>query len=200
MLKKLTLIGLITAATCGFSLAYADSKKVTVTHYKGEIVEPIVTPAYYYHGPYMGITIGDKINYTARPTTYNGLEGTVAAGYAFLNQNFYLAGEIFAGDSVSLQNYANNGNARSTWSYGASIIPGTLITDKVMSYLRAGVIRTRFTTDSTVTGGQVGVGIQTAISPAWDLRGEYDYNFYRHVNHIGNPKAGQFNIGLIYKI
>ncbi len=210
MLRKLSLASLLFIVCSNFAMANHMHNKDMNRHkhnddnnmamYKGE-VQPMPAPHYYYNGPYLGVSLGDRVNYTSTPTVYNGLEGNLSAGYAFVMESFYFAGEIFVGDSAVLQNYANNGSARSTWSYGLSLIPGILMNDTVLGYLRLGILNTNFTTNNNnATGGQVGLGLQTAITERWDLRGEYIYDFYRSVSYIGNPKSAQFNLGLVYKI
>ncbi|HSW71331.1 MAG TPA: outer membrane beta-barrel protein, partial [Gammaproteobacteria bacterium] len=171
--------------------------------YKGEVAAPCPTcPAPFMAGAYLGLSVGSIINYTTAPAVYNGLEGTLFGGYGWLWDQVYGGLEIFVQDSVAITNNTSAlGSAKSTWGYGLSILPGYLLTDNVLGYLRLGVARTRFSTgNSTVTGGQLGLGLDTALCNNWDLRGEYVYSFYNSLsNHGGSPKSQQFNLGLIYK-
>ena len=59
----------------------------------------------------------------------------------------------------------------------------------------------------TLTGGQIGVGLQTTLTQNVDLRGEYDFTSYKSGNFntgIGvtnkiSPRSDSFNLGLVYK-
>ena len=199
MFKKLVTVSLILAASSSVAFAKHNYKG----DYKNEApaVEPC--PTYQFAaGPYLGLSVGNRTNFTHSPTAYNGLQGTLSGGYGMmLSPSWYLAGELFIGNSAELNDYRLAGNgARSTWDYGVSIIPGYMITDYVMAYLRAGVVRDRFSDQaSSSTGGQVGLGAQTNVYDNWDVRTEYTYTAYRSVTGISAPKSGQFNIGLVYK-
>ncbi|EKD71436.1 MAG: hypothetical protein ACD_46C00181G0001 [uncultured bacterium] len=75
-----------------------------------------------------------------------------------------------------------------------------MITDYVLTYLRAGVVRARFSDMSTnKTGWQIGLGGQTNIYQNWDLRGEYVYSQYQSISGIGKPASDQVNLGIVYK-
>lgn len=193
MFKQLLVVSavLVTSTTVAFA---AQS-------YKGEMAP---CPTYVYaSGPYLGLSAGVRNNYTSSPFVYKGLEGTVSGGWGImLNPSWYLAGEIFAGTSTNLKNYTHDGvGVKSSWSYGIDIIPGFMITDYVLTYLRAGISNTRFTNQSTnKSGWHVGLGGQTNITGNWDLRGEYIYTQYSNVSGIGKPQADQFNLGIVYKL
>ena len=165
-------------------------------------------------GPYMGVSLGTRTNYTSNPATYKGLEATFFGGMSGLWNNFYLAEELFVGNSAKLLDYTfdpgpneNQISAKSSWSAGLAIMPGLLITDNVLAYLRVGVLKTNFTDVATnassgiSNGGQLGLGFQIAIAMNWDLRADYIYSFYEQPREtgLGSPKTDQFNLGLIYK-
>lgn len=186
-------------------------KAYTTIHsdYKGEVtpvaVSAISTAApcatsLFSTGAYVGFGIGSRINYLSNTATFNGIEGNIFGGYGMAWDQVYAAVEIFAQDTAELSNYRNNvSNASSTWGYGLSVLPGYMINDSVLGYLRLGVVSTRFSAgNNSATGGQAGFGLQTALSNSWDLRGEYVYSFYKSIRS-GNPKAQQFNLGLVYK-
>jgi opacity protein-like surface antigen len=202
MLKKL----LVATAIFSISSTAAFARHVykdDAMDYKNEVPRPPCATARFGSGAYLGLSVGARTNYTRTPVVYKGLEGTLSLGYAeMLAPNFYLAGELFGGDSAQLVNYrdiASNG-VRSTWSYGFDLIPGVLLTDSVLGYLRAGVVRTRFNNQgSNANAWQAGLGMQTNVAANWDLRLEYIYSIYRSVNLIGNPNSDQYNLGLVYK-
>ncbi|OGT36557.1 MAG: hypothetical protein A3F12_05150 [Gammaproteobacteria bacterium RIFCSPHIGHO2_12_FULL_38_14] len=203
MFKKLLVSSIILAASSTVAFAAGGSYKGE-KDYKGEMMP---CPTYTYTaGPYIGLSVGLRTNYSGSPTVFKGLDGNLSLGYgAMVTPSFYLAGEIFGiatGNIKDLQytSGTTNYSAKSNWSYGASILPGYMITDYVLGYLRAGVIATRFNQQSvTKTGGQLGLGGQTSLTPNWDLRGEYVFTQYRTVGSIGRVASDQVNLGLVYK-
>ncbi|EKD73962.1 MAG: hypothetical protein ACD_45C00124G0002 [uncultured bacterium] len=150
--------------------------------------------------PYLGVGLG-LTNNTSNNASYRGIPLTLSGGFgATINQNIYLAGEIFANFATStLNNNVGSVSLKTTYGYGISFIPGVMLSDHSMTFLRLGLIKTRFSSlDNTATGGQIGWGLQTGITQNWDLRGEYDYTKYRHVSGV-SPKADTFNVSFIYK-
>lgn len=221
MLKHLTLAAvLLTTMT---SMVFADNRyhhpqrKVYKGMYKGETTNylpppPVVVPqpAHFSFGggPYVGLSLGARTNYTSNPVAYKGIEGTLTAGFGVLVKNgFYIAEEVFIGDGFQVQNYDDSAEgAKSSWSIGLSVLPGYLILDNLIGYLRLGVVKTHFSSDGSNNGGQVGLGFESALSESWDLRGEYIYSFYESSQNcgsrpgqLGSVKSDQFNIGLLYK-
>src|SRR5439155_26844016 len=86
-----------------------------------------------------------------------------------------------------------------TYGYGASIIRGLVLSDHTVAFARARVIRSHFA--KTKTGGQVGVGIQTALTQNVDLRGEYDFAAYGTFKRQGfknEPRTDAFNLSAVY--
>lgn len=174
--------------------------------YKGEVAAPCPTcPVPFHPGAYVGLSVGSLLNYASRPAIYNGLQGTLFGGYGWMWDQWYGALELFVQDSAQITNYTNNsgnGNVSSSWGYGLSVLPGYMIVDNVLGFLRLGVVETHFNSGSNQwrTGGQIGLGLDTALCTNWDLRGEYIYSFYNSLsNSYGLPRSQQFNLGLIYK-
>lgn len=125
-------------------------------------------------------------------------------GYGgLMSEGFYLAGEIFGmAGTIKVTNYTAVGanNVKNTNTFGFSIIPGIQISEYTIGYLRIGAVSARFPSVSkNAMGGQLGLGLQTSLTQAWDLRGEYVYTAYRSLNGIGSAKADWFGVGLIYK-
>lgn len=176
MFKKLLIASAILATTS--SLAFAEA------------------------APYIGAGLG-VTNNTSSSSSFRGVTGTVMGGYgATVNQNIYLGGEVFGtGFTTVLDNNTKNSpSLRTTYGYGASFIPGLMLSDHTMTFVRLGAVRTRFSNlNSTSTGGQLGLGMQTNITQNWDLRGEYDYTSYGKVSGISTV-SDQFNLGLVYKV
>ena len=138
--------------------------------------------------PYVGLQLGantggswNLVNPAGR-STYFGTSGEsigILGGYGKLfGARWYLGGEGFWNDSVTRTATKNTDTIgttvkmRTTYSYGASILPGFYIVSDTMLFARLGVIRTRFeltesiaaqsssqTSDNTATGGQVGVWV-----------------------------------------
>ncbi|MEO8402145.1 MAG: outer membrane beta-barrel protein [Gammaproteobacteria bacterium] len=154
----------------------------------------------------------------------NGVFGGFFAGVGTdLTPQFYLAGEIF-GDGSSANTSTKTINTgtvpasvsmRLRYSYGGSIIPGYNINPAALVYLRLGGIRSRFDfhqtvvpsyatsnlSKKTVTGGQLGIGLQGNFSNNWSVRGEYDYTSYRSFNSFGNiicARDNLINVGVLY--
>lgn len=175
MFKKIIIVSAILATSS--TLAFADS------------------------APYVGVGLGIDNN-TSNNSSFRGVPGTILAGFGgTVNPSIYLGGEVFANLFTGvLDNNSRNYSLRSTYSYGASFMPGVVVRDHSMVFARLGVLETRFTSlsSSAASGGQVGLGLQTSLTQNWDLRGEYDYAFYNKVGGV-SPVSDQFNLGLIYK-
>lgn len=202
MFKKLVIATAVLAASS--SIAFAANYK---GDYKGEKMAPCPTYSYT-AGPYIGVSIGPIINVTSAPMAFEAFSGTLSVGWAgMLTPSFYLAGELFGQGNASIKNYSvNNASAKSTWTYGLDVIPGYMLTDYVLGYLRLGVGRAQFSesgpsgnSNNNSTAWRLGVGGQTNLYQNWDLRGEYVYNGYGSVSNVGKVQSSQFNIGVIYK-
>jgi|GEM_PF-1261134 len=175
--------------------------------YKGEIAAPCPTcPPGIQAGPYVGLGLGSLLNYTSHHASYNGLEGNLFGGYGWLWDQWYGGLEVFVNDNLEMTNNTSPtyGSAKSSWSYGGSLLPGYLIQENVLGFLRLGVIETRFNGNGGKNkwkfGGQVGLGLQTMLCQNWGLRGEWMYNFYNSMGSasIGVPRAQQYNLSLLY--
>lgn len=218
MLKRLTIASVILVATTHFACADTVGHVHRKVTYKGETINyappPISAPlpqsAHFAWGggPYLGLNLGVRTNYTSNPVAYKGLEGTLTAGFGVLMKSgFYIGEEVFAADGVQLQNYSDSAEGgKSSWSIGLSVLPGYLILDNLIGYLRLGVVKTYFSSNGSYNGGQVGLGLEAALSENWDLRSEYIYSFYgtesscsSEPGELGSVKSDQFNVGLIYK-
>ena len=149
--------------------------------------------------PYVGAGLGITTN-TGSNGSFRGVTGTVMGGYgAIMGESFYLGGELF-GDAFTATMTDHGSGMRTTYGYGASILPGFMLSEHTMAFARLGVQLSHFSkADSTVMGGQAGLGFQTSMTQNWDVRGEYDYTDYRKVSGQ-NPVADQFDVSLIYKI
>lgn len=175
MLKKLFMLYLLLA--CSASLALPK-----IIYKKGD--------------PYIGGALGVQ-----NTEGYNGLFAQAFGGInARLGQSqkVYVGGELFA-DTGTLplsQKYFH----RTTYGFGASVIPGFILSEKTLAFIRAGIATFRFNkTNNFFTGGQLGLGLQTAINDCTDIRGEYVYTGKGIFHNFGTPRFNFFNLGILYK-
>lgn len=177
MFKKLLITTAILTATTGIAVASSSS-------------------------PYVGVGTGINV-VTGSSSVFRGMPLNIFAGYgATVAQNIYLGGELFGtvGTLQVTDNTSGTSSLKTTYGFGASFMPGLILADHTMAYVRMGVVRTRFSNlSSSATGGQVGLGMQTSLAQNWDLRGEYDYTGYNKVRSI-SPRSDLFTVGLVYKL
>lgn len=152
--------------------------------------------------PYIGASTGLVNNSGAQwPHTgdFRGIPVNVFLGFANLTaQGMYLAGELTG--TLGTGEATSNLGVKSSYGYGASILPGVLLSEHTLAFARAGVVRSRFSSASSMsTGGQLGVGLQTSLTQSLDVRGEYDYTSYSSVSKVGSPRQDAFMAGLVYK-
>ena len=211
MFKKLLIASVVLAASS--SIAFAHGYKSDYKgDYKGEAQVAAPCPMYVYNltGPYIGFSLGGRSNFNHEPSMFRGVEGQLSLGYGMMmDPAFYLAAELFIHDTAKVSEYRaafdadldNDNSVKTQFGYGLSIIPGYLITDHVLAYMRLGVVRDKFAQHhaGSKTGGQAGLGLQTNIAPNWDLRAEYDYSVYSSAHEIGNVRADTFNVGVVYR-
>jgi opacity protein-like surface antigen len=162
----------------------------------------VVSSTAFAGAPYVGVSTGITVN-TANFTNYRGLPGTIFGGYGTgLGQGFYLGGEAFV--TLGHATITDNG-LKSGYEYGIGVLPGILISDHTMGYLRIGLAQTKFSPNnagnSTVTGGQLGIGLQTSLTQNWDLRGEYTYTANKSISGVsGSPRTDDTTIAMVYKL
>jgi opacity protein-like surface antigen len=153
------------------------------------------------NAPYIGFSAGENTN-TSTYRNFRGLPANIFVGYgATIGEGVYLGGEVFG--NVATATITDNGLKSST-GYGVSFMPGIMLSDHTVGFIRLGIVRTKFqpsgASDNSVTGGQLGVGMQTALMQNWDVRGEYVFSTYQGLGQIsGNPKTDEFLLGLAYK-
>jgi opacity protein-like surface antigen len=196
MFKKLLIASAVLAAST--SVAFAGC-------YKGEPYKGEVAPCPCYNpivAPYLGLSVGNQINYGRTNRAFDGIPVTGSFGYGgIIAPYWYLAGEVFGDYDIQVKNFAIAGSGyKNTWSYGASIIPGYMINSMVLGYVRLGVVREYFSGPAQWgTGGQAGVGLQTGLCQNWELRAEYVYSYIGKTDSIGKPQQAGANVGLIYR-
>ena len=172
--------------------------------YKGSYKEEPCPTYVYQTGPYVGLSIG-PVTSVASNSSFKGFTGDLSLGYGALWDQFYLAGEIFGQWTGKLKELTNTvgTSPKNNYGWGVSVLPGYMLTQYVLGYVRLGYEGTHFnnTPGSTSKGGyQVGLGMQTNIYQNWDLRGEYDYSHFSSISSsVGNVGTDQFLVGLVYK-
>ena len=135
--------------------------------------------------------------------TFQGITPRLAVGYDGMATKYvYLAGELFANlATATLKNHpAPAGSLKTSYSYGAAVLPGYPFDDSVLGYLRIGYIATRFENlHTTKAGYEVGAGFELGWTECWSVRAEYNYLKYRTIPNVGGPRAQQVNVALKYK-
>ncbi len=158
------------------------------------------------------------------PLNATGFVGGAFLGYGqYFSNNFYLAGEGFInGSGASVTRSGGQAGATTSNSYskfqvngsaGLSVLPGMKLNNSTLGYLRLGYnwARMKATTTtnnqsaskSNTSGGfNYGLGMETLVSDAWSIRGEYSHTNYNSFStSIGSnfsPSDNQYMLGLIY--
>lgn len=150
--------------------------------------------------PYVGAALGVNTLTSTSGNNYRGVPVDAFAGYgATINTNLYLGGEVFVTPFTGTLSKSNN-VLRTTYGYGASVLPGIMFSDHTLGYIRAGIVRSHFTSiGENKNGGQLGVGMQTSVAQNIDLRTEYVYTAYNTVSTAKSPKSDAFKLGMVYK-
>ena len=176
-------------------------------------------------GPYLGVSAGVMTNIGKAPATigYQAFPGNVSAGAAMmLTRRIYLGGEFYYGSNITAYNYTagvNGYNMDNGWFYGGSFLPGYMLTDTLLTFIRVGVMRNQFLTSPSSSirsyppnspytrrftlvknGWQVGAGTQINLYKNIDGRAEYDFSYFRGLNsNTSKANINQVYLGLVYK-
>jgi len=150
---------------------------------------------------YLGPSLFYQHN-SASHSSFSGLHPRLSLGYGSMMGDYYLGGEIFAIPFTAVMSNSNsNGavSAKTTHGFGISFIPGVMVNDTLLAYLRLGVISSKFSAPNTMkTGGQAGLGLKVPLSTRWDMRAEYIYTAYQSISGLGSVKANEIGIGFVY--
>lgn len=151
-----------------------------------------------YLGP--SISILDTIT---NNSAYRAVAPRLTLGYGDLGDGAYFAGELFVVPTtaqITDTHLPGTQSAKMSTQFGASFIPGVVIGPQTLGFFRIGVITSKFTGPNTYkTGGQLGLGLMTAVSPEWDVRGEYNYSVYSSSGGISAPKVDEFMLSFLYR-
>ncbi len=171
-------------------------------------------------GLYAGMSTGVVLNTSAVPATYAGWQGTAFGGVGgYIAPRFYLGAEVYGANNAKLRSASVSGYTRavSGWSYGADIVPGVLINDYNLFYLRFGGQSTTFYPGHTANysgdvppagylpsysncGWQLGLGEQSKIAKHLELRLEGTFTDYNKHKLSTKMYSSQVNVGLVYKM
>ena len=140
--------------------------------------------------PYVGGSLGvTDLGIYNSSKLQAGAIGKLFSGYGStfgVEDNIYLGGEL----NLDLAHYPYSSGA--TYGFGASFIPGVMISKYTMIYGRIGLEADRYAHSSTTElGSQLGMGLQTSLAKSWDIRGEY-------VRTSTMSNNSQLNLGLVY--
>lgn len=154
--------------------------------------------------------------------------GTLFAGYGYVHKHFYLGEELNASISGIDSEASNNETTHLAFSstnytmnrsFGASLLPGLLITDKTLLYSRFGYANgnLKITTNDVslanvnknLDGFRFGAGIKQMLSKKVSLRLEYSQINYASTSmHVAvdnitkdttiTPTVAQVEFGLLY--
>jgi opacity protein-like surface antigen len=136
--------------------------------------------------------------------SYQATSARLTVGYAEkLEFPYYLAGELF-GVAGNINGHPDDSGLKNTPSFGVALLPGFMLYDNTFLYGRLGTIGSRFSaTGSYAWGGQVGIGVETAITQTWDIRAEYIFTQYSELNGSGSvygaPHSNTIAIGFIHR-
>lgn len=155
-----------------------------------------------YVGASVGVTANTEINVTRDNfyhSSFRGMPFAVFLGYgAVISANFYIGAEV-TGTAFTAE--LNDNGLKTSYGYGFSVLPGFLLCDHTLTYIRLGILSARFpSVENSSTGGQAGLGLQTSLTQNVDIRGEYDYIAYKTIADTEiTPRADQFVLSFIYK-
>ena len=159
--------------------------------------------------PYVGGGIGIVTHADKQLGVYRGLPFEVFAGYGgLITRHFYLSGEL--GATLLTAELGNNSYGLETnRAYMFSVLPGVLINNSTIGFVRAGILRTWFESPKESTYGlRLGFGLQTEITPNLSVRGEYDLTVYQEditrtsvygLTLKRSPRSDGGNLDFIYK-
>lgn len=156
-------------------------------------------PAYAWN-TYVGMEL-DVRDITASSSAYRGLYPGLFIGYGTaLEPDYYFSVELSASLAATLNNYYINrvDSMRLTPIYTLSVIPGMMLSSYSMAYLRVGASEASVSAASTWRpGALIGIGLESALSPCWSVRAEYDYTIFSAAG-VGTPRSDEFALSAKY--
>lgn len=152
-------------------------------------------------------TIISEPNPILNNTNYgNGMLGNIQAGYQYICHNYAFSFEGFANITSQRTNtytfYGANGDSRNMqyvndWNAGISFLPGYMLNDYLIAYLRLGYVNSHYTVNTqggpnsqfskNVPGAQIGLGgeVWFPMLKNFSVRGEFDSIISSTWNNVG---------------
>ena len=150
---------------------------------------------------YVGMMMGIQ-NISTSTARFRGMRPGAFIGYGqMMSEDFYLAGELNASFSATISDNADAGaeSTRSTFMTTLGILPGMMINNVSMTYLRIGGAYSRFSGASANLYGLVtGLGLETALTPDWSMRIEYDLTTFRGSSGLSTPRSDEAFMSMKY--
>lgn len=141
------------------------------------------------------------------PITYQGYTPKFSLGIDndcanVVPSSFYIGAEVTA---MPIRSFAVNDNSPSgstslkqNWSYAINLHPGIFLDMVIKGYAILGLDKTNFGA-GTVSGRQIGVGLEYKISPKWAGRFNFIYTRYSSVGGVNSPKTEEVNVAAVYR-
>lgn len=154
--------------------------------------------------PYIGGGLGIVTHADSHFGVFRGLPLRVFAGYGgtISQSRFYLAGEVGA-TLVTGELVNSSYGLASDNGYMVSLLPGVLLNDNTLAFLRTAGVKTWFKDPREASSGfQFGLGLETSVYPNVSVRAEYDITLYSDLHRIGqhrSPRSDGGNFDVIYK-
>lgn len=170
-------------------------------------------------------TLGADVVSINPPINAVGFVGGLLAGYGqYVNEMFYLGGEVFVNDSgaesstnVTVNGLTATSKVTANLGYGVSLLPGYKLNDESLLYIRLGYNWSQMkiqgssptggsaSRTNTVGGFNYGLGLESLIYQNWSVRTEYTHTNYSsfsastaNIATTVSPADNQFMLALIY--
>lgn len=160
------------------------------------------------------------------PLAVNGWMGNIFLGYGRAFDWFYMGGEVYLSASDANSGYALTApqsdyrlKLQMNNSWGADILPGILLNQATLFYLRLGFIRTYLHSDERLhylavrqhvvntpatNAYRVGLGLESVIYCNLSLRGDYTYAsysaYFTRLDNRFSPANHEVTLALLYHL
>lgn len=117
--------------------------------------------------------------------------------------SLYLGAEVTAMPirtfTINDNSPASNQSLKQSWSYAINLHPGIFLDMVIKAYAILGLDKTGFGA-GTVSGRQMGVGLEYKLSERWAGRFNFIYTRYSSVNGINAPKTEEVTVSAVYRL
>lgn len=150
---------------------------------------------------YVGLMAGIQ-DITTSSARFRGFRPGAFIGYGqMMSNDFYLAGELTGsfGAVITDSSSTDSNSVRTTLMSTIAILPGMMINNAALLYMRLGGAYARFSSAGMNLYGVVGgAGLEAAMTPDWSLRFEYDFTSFRSSGSLNSPKSDEMMLSLKY--